>query len=131
MVIPLCCTVAALAASADFRFVFRALRFLLSIVGLFLFFGPSWTIAADGPVAASPTSSIEQALAQITSEDEAVAMTKSGKRVMNVKTGTEAKACAFVSGDSVAIIGDLFAEMGSVRTRTEEWVSLTRDTQNV
>jgi topoisomerase-4 subunit A len=42
----------------------------------------------------------------ITNEDEAVAMTKNGKRVMNVKTGTEAKACAFVSGDSVAVIGD-------------------------
>ncbi|MEI9989466.1 MAG: DNA topoisomerase IV subunit A [Rhizomicrobium sp.] len=42
----------------------------------------------------------------VTSEDEAVAMTKAGKRVMNVKTGVEAKACAFVSGDSVAVIGD-------------------------
>ncbi len=42
----------------------------------------------------------------ITNEDEAVAMTKNGKRVMNVKTGTEAKACAFVSGDTVAVIGD-------------------------
>jgi topoisomerase-4 subunit A len=42
----------------------------------------------------------------ITSEDDAVALTKNGKRVMNVKTGTEAKACAFVSGDSVAVIGE-------------------------
>ncbi|HXC55455.1 MAG TPA: DNA topoisomerase IV subunit A [Rhizomicrobium sp.] len=42
----------------------------------------------------------------VTSEDEAVAMTRNGKRVMNVKTGTEAKACAFVAGDSVAVIGD-------------------------
>lgn len=33
--------------------------------------------------------------------------------------------------DSVAIIGDLFAEDRTVRARTEEWVSLTRDTQNV
>ena len=42
----------------------------------------------------------------ITNEDDAVALTKNGKRVMNVKTGTEAKACAFVSGDSVAVIGE-------------------------
>jgi topoisomerase IV subunit A len=42
----------------------------------------------------------------VTNEDEAVALTKNGKRVMNVKTGTEAKACAFVSGDSVAVIGE-------------------------
>ena len=42
----------------------------------------------------------------VTNEDEAVAMTKAGKRVMNVKTGTEAKACVFVGGDSVAVIGD-------------------------
>jgi topoisomerase-4 subunit A len=42
----------------------------------------------------------------ITNEDEAVAMTKNGKRVMNIKPGTEAKACAFVSGDSVAVISE-------------------------
>ncbi|MBS0473469.1 MAG: DNA topoisomerase IV subunit A [Proteobacteria bacterium] len=42
----------------------------------------------------------------ITNEDDAVASTKNGKRVMNVKTGTEAKVCSFVSGDSVAVIGD-------------------------
>jgi urea transport system permease protein len=72
MVIPLCRTVAALAASADFRFAFRASRFLLTLVGFFLFFGPSWTSAADGPVAAPPTSSIEQALTQITSEDDSI-----------------------------------------------------------
>jgi topoisomerase IV subunit A len=42
----------------------------------------------------------------VTNEDEAVALTKNGKRVMNVKTGTEAKVCAFVSGDSVAVIGE-------------------------
>ncbi|MEJ0025284.1 MAG: DNA topoisomerase IV subunit A [Rhizomicrobium sp.] len=42
----------------------------------------------------------------VTAEDDAVAMTKAGKRVMNVKTGVEAKACAFVTGDSVATIGD-------------------------
>jgi len=48
----------------------------LSISGLFLFSGPSWTIAADGPVTAppatSPVTSIEQALAQVTSEDDSV-----------------------------------------------------------
>src|SRR6201996_4498222 len=42
----------------------------------------------------------------ITNEDEAVAMTKNGKRVMNVKPGVEAAACAYVDGDSVAVIGD-------------------------
>ena len=42
------------------------------MVGLFLFSGQTWTIAADGPVAAPPTSSIEQALTQVTSEDESV-----------------------------------------------------------
>jgi len=44
----------------------------LGMVGLFLFSGQTWTIAADGPVAAPPTSSIEQALTQVTSEDESV-----------------------------------------------------------
>ncbi|HEY1630175.1 MAG TPA: DNA topoisomerase IV subunit A [Rhizomicrobium sp.] len=39
----------------------------------------------------------------ITSEDDAVAMTKSGKRVMNVKK--EAQVCAFVDGDTVAVVG--------------------------
>jgi topoisomerase-4 subunit A len=42
----------------------------------------------------------------VTSEDEAVAMTKAGKRVMNVKTPGEAAACRFVEGDSVAVIGE-------------------------
>ncbi|HWA90799.1 MAG TPA: DNA topoisomerase IV subunit A [Rhizomicrobium sp.] len=42
----------------------------------------------------------------ITSEDEAVAMTKNGKRVMNVKTGAEATVCRFVDGDSIAVIGE-------------------------
>jgi topoisomerase-4 subunit A len=41
----------------------------------------------------------------ITSEDDAVAMTKAGKRVMNVKTGAEAAVCRFVEGDTVAVIG--------------------------
>ncbi len=43
----------------------------------------------------------------VTNEDEAVAMTKNGKRVMNVTTGTEAKGPApSSSGDSVAAIGE-------------------------
>jgi urea transport system permease protein len=44
----------------------------LGIMGLFLFFGTSRAIAADGPVSAPPASSIEQALSQVTSEDESV-----------------------------------------------------------
>ncbi|MBI1330013.1 MAG: DNA topoisomerase IV subunit A [Alphaproteobacteria bacterium] len=42
----------------------------------------------------------------ITNEDEAVAMTKAGKRVMNVKTGSEATVCRFVDGDSIAAVGE-------------------------
>jgi topoisomerase IV subunit A len=42
----------------------------------------------------------------ITSEDDAVAMTKNGKRVMNVKTGSETAVCRFVDGDSIAVVGD-------------------------
>jgi topoisomerase-4 subunit A len=42
----------------------------------------------------------------ITSEDDAVAMTKAGKRVMNVKTGAEAVVCRFASGDSIAVVGE-------------------------
>ena len=42
----------------------------------------------------------------VTNEDEAVAMTRSGKRVMNVAAGAEAVACAFVEGDSVAALGE-------------------------
>jgi urea transport system permease protein len=72
MVIPVCSIVTMLAASVDFRFAFRSARFLLSIVGLFLLFGPSWSIAADDPVVVPPTSSIEEALAQVTSEDESI-----------------------------------------------------------
>ena len=44
----------------------------LGITGLLLLAGPSWTIAADEPAAATQTSPIEQALIQITSEDESV-----------------------------------------------------------
>jgi len=42
----------------------------------------------------------------ITNEDEAVAMTKNGKRVMNVKPGVEAASCRPVEGDSVAVVGE-------------------------
>src|ERR1041385_6283341 len=55
-------------------FILRAAA--LSMSGLFLFFGQSWTIAGDGSAAASPDSSpptsIEQALSQVISEDESV-----------------------------------------------------------
>jgi topoisomerase-4 subunit A len=40
----------------------------------------------------------------VTNEDDAVAMTRGGKRVMNVKK--EAAVCAFVEGDTVAVVGD-------------------------
>ena len=42
----------------------------------------------------------------VTSEDDAVAMTRSGKRVMNVKTPGEVAACKPIQGDSVAVIGE-------------------------
>ncbi len=42
----------------------------------------------------------------ITNEDDAVAMTKAGKRVMNVKTGSEATVCRFAGGDSIAVVGE-------------------------
>jgi topoisomerase-4 subunit A len=42
----------------------------------------------------------------ITNEDDAVAMTRSGKRVMNVKTPGEAAVCKPVAGESVAVVGD-------------------------
>jgi thiamine-phosphate pyrophosphorylase len=45
-------------------------------------------------------------------------------------TRTNAQAVLAAGVDSVAIIGDLFVD-GNVRARTEEWVSLTRVTQNV
>jgi urea transport system permease protein len=44
----------------------------LGVMGLFLFSEPDWTIAEDGPVAAPSISSVEQALTQLTSEDESV-----------------------------------------------------------
>jgi topoisomerase-4 subunit A len=42
----------------------------------------------------------------ITNEDDAVAMTKNGKRVMNVKPGVEAAACRPAGGDHVAVVGE-------------------------
>jgi topoisomerase-4 subunit A len=42
----------------------------------------------------------------VTNEDDAVAMTKSGKRVMNVKAPDEAVVAKFVSGDSVGVVGE-------------------------
>jgi topoisomerase-4 subunit A len=42
----------------------------------------------------------------ITNEDDAVAMTKNGKRVLNVKPGVEAASCRPADGDSVAVVGE-------------------------
>jgi len=42
----------------------------------------------------------------ITNEDDAVAMTKNGKRVMNVKPGVEAAVCRPASGDMIAVVGE-------------------------
>jgi topoisomerase-4 subunit A len=42
----------------------------------------------------------------ITSEDDAVAMTKKGKSVMNVKPGVEAVSCRLADGDHVAVVGE-------------------------
>jgi topoisomerase-4 subunit A len=42
----------------------------------------------------------------VTNEDDAVAMTRSGKRAMNVKSPGETIVCKPVEGDSVAVIGD-------------------------
>jgi len=41
----------------------------------------------------------------VTNEDDAVALKRSGKQVMNVPAGVEAVACALVDGDTVAVIG--------------------------
>jgi thiamine-phosphate pyrophosphorylase len=51
-------------------------------------------------------------------------------------TRANAKAVLAAGADTVAIIGDLFggdllAEAGNLRAHTQEWVALTRDTQNV
>src|SRR6201996_4842804 len=42
----------------------------------------------------------------VTPEDDAVAMTRSGKKVMNIKPGVEAAACRPASGDHVAVVGE-------------------------
>src|SRR3954470_10137763 len=42
----------------------------------------------------------------ITNEDDAVAMTRGGKRVMNEKPGVEAAACRPADGDTVAVVGE-------------------------
>jgi topoisomerase-4 subunit A len=42
----------------------------------------------------------------VTNEDEAVALKRSGKQVMNVPAGTEAIVCTFVVGDHVAVVGE-------------------------
>jgi topoisomerase-4 subunit A len=42
----------------------------------------------------------------ITNEDDAVAMTKKGKQVVNVKPGVEAVSCRPVAGDHVAVVGE-------------------------
>lgn len=46
-------------------------------------------------------------------------------------TRANARAVLNAGADSVAIIGDLFPADGNLRARTQEWLSLTRDTQNV
>jgi thiamine-phosphate pyrophosphorylase len=46
-------------------------------------------------------------------------------------TRANAQSVLAAGADSVAIIGDLFAENGNVRARTAEWLSITRNTQNV
>ena len=46
-------------------------------------------------------------------------------------TRDNAKSVLDAGADAVAIIGDLFPADGNLRARTEEWVALTRDTQNV
>jgi topoisomerase IV subunit A len=42
----------------------------------------------------------------VTAEDDAVALTKAGKKVMNVKSPGEACVCRFVAGDHVAAMGE-------------------------
>ncbi|HEX4078073.1 MAG TPA: DNA topoisomerase IV subunit A [Rhizomicrobium sp.] len=42
----------------------------------------------------------------VTNEDDAMALKRSGKQVMNVPAGTEATVCGFVEGDCVAVMGE-------------------------
>lgn len=44
----------------------------LAVVGLFLLSEHRWVMAADGPTSVPPSSPVEQALAQVTNEDESV-----------------------------------------------------------
>lgn len=46
-------------------------------------------------------------------------------------TRANAESVLAAGADSVAIIGDLFPKDGNVRASTQQWVSLTRDAQNV
>jgi thiamine-phosphate pyrophosphorylase len=46
-------------------------------------------------------------------------------------TRGNARSVLAAGADAVAIIGDLFSETGKLRNLTQEWVALTRDTQNV
>ena len=39
-------------------------------------------------------------------EDNVIAQTKNGKQVLNVGKGNEAQACAPVTGDTMAVVGD-------------------------
>jgi topoisomerase-4 subunit A len=39
-------------------------------------------------------------------EDDVMAQTRAGKQVLNLADGVEATACAFVEGDTVAVIGE-------------------------
>jgi len=41
----------------------------------------------------------------VTDEDDAVAMTRSGKKIMSLPTDVEAETCVFVGGDRVAVVG--------------------------
>ncbi len=42
----------------------------------------------------------------VTNEDDAIAMTRAGKKVMNVKPGIEAMVARGVAGDQVAVVGE-------------------------
>ena len=42
----------------------------------------------------------------VVSEDEVVAQTRTGRQVLNVSGGVEARACAAAEGDSVAVVGE-------------------------
>ncbi|HXX75979.1 MAG TPA: urea ABC transporter permease subunit UrtB [Nitrospiraceae bacterium] len=50
----------------------RFAQVALTVIGLLFFVGDSWVRAAEGPTTAPPSPPVEQALAQVTSEDETV-----------------------------------------------------------